>query len=595
MTGIWAVCLASSSASRKKTHKRKIRLLRSVFCERPPVLLFEYEPSCMASPRDLSRILSDEDLQAEGFVSLPKMYFCLEETADCHEYKAVVNTLQHGGLYRTAVGSDKCCLFWGDHPKSDMVRRLNPFQKTNHFPGSWHLGRKDLLWKNVHRMQRKFPCHFDFVPASFVLPGDFQSWVSAREQSPGAYWIYKPVAAACGRGIRLYGSKVTAADDRKLQQKSGIVQRYLDQPLLLNGFKFDLRVYVVITSLDPLKVYLNPEGLVRLATEPYSLSRDNLGHRTMHLTNYSVNKVAEAYVQNSDSRSHESLTGRSRRQPSTDAAVNGSGEVEEDGSDKEEGGDNVGERAEAHFSKWSFSQLREHLAALGQDYDGMMRRIKDIIIKTVIAVETPMVNACSQGANFSTIGLAPRVGPNQTSFEVYGFDVMVDNLLKPWLLEVNVFPSFASSSPLDRRIKTQLIADALTLVGFHPFDYELVERTMKDDGARRLQGLMPRKVAISRSHSVQSIGSIACLRDLGEGEWSIILDAHDEYMRRGMLERIYPSLESTDQYLEFFGTLRYANHVLNCWMAAGGERCFREEHRAQVPAWLPNLVCLDSC
>lgn len=50
---------------------------------------------------------------------------------------------------------------------------------------------------------------------------------------------------------------------------SCVVQRYLSRPFLLDGFKFDLRLYVFVASCDPLRIFLFPDGLVRLATEPY--------------------------------------------------------------------------------------------------------------------------------------------------------------------------------------------------------------------------------------------------------------------------------------------------------------------------------------
>merc|ERR1719379_3157952 len=109
-----------------------------------------------------------------------------------------------------------------------------------------------------------------------------------------------------------------------------------------------------------------------------------------------------------------------------------------------------------------------------------MERIKDLIIKTLIAAESPIVNFWHQGANYSTSGVtSTQLGPNQTCFEIFGFDVMVDDKLKPLLLEVNTFPSFASSSPFDKRVKSQLVSDALTLVGFLPFGHGLVERSTK--------------------------------------------------------------------------------------------------------------------
>ncbi len=67
-----------------------------------------------------------------------------------------------------------------------------------------------------------------------------------------------------------------------------MVSEYIKNPLLLNGFKFDLRIYVAITSVNPLRLYVYEEGLVRFATEKYS----NADHKNVyvHLTNYSINK-----------------------------------------------------------------------------------------------------------------------------------------------------------------------------------------------------------------------------------------------------------------------------------------------------------------
>ena len=55
-------------------------------------------------------------------------------------------------------------------------------------------------------------------------------------------------------------------------------------------------------------------------------------------------------------------------------------------------------------------------------------------------------------------------------FELYGFDIIIDEYLKPWVLEVNVRPSLSSSSIFDNRIKTMLMCDALTLVGIRGYD-----------------------------------------------------------------------------------------------------------------------------
>ncbi len=61
-------------------------------------------------------------------------------------------------------------------------------------------------------------------------------------------------------------------------------------PLLLNGFKFDLRIYVVVTSVNPLEIFIYKEGFARFSTMPYSISPSDIKNKFIHLTNSSVNK-----------------------------------------------------------------------------------------------------------------------------------------------------------------------------------------------------------------------------------------------------------------------------------------------------------------
>ena len=67
-------------------------------------------------------------------------------------------------------------------------------------------------------------------------------------------------------------------------------------------------------------------------------------------------------------------------------------------------------------------------------------------------------------------GLQKNPTNRNNCFELYGFDILIDATLKPWILEVNVLPSLSSSSVFDKRIKTMVVCDSLTLVGIRGYD-----------------------------------------------------------------------------------------------------------------------------
>jgi len=112
-----------------------------------------------------------------------------------------------------------------------------------------------------------------------------------------------------------------------------LLSQYVANPHLIDGLKYDLRIYVCVTSYDPLKVYLFKEGLARFATQKYTNSSKAIDKRFVHLTNYSVNKKAEGYVKNQG---------------------------------KELQSDTNGEDSNA--SKWNLAQLKRHFEKIGINY-----------------------------------------------------------------------------------------------------------------------------------------------------------------------------------------------------------------------------------
>ena len=75
----------------------------------------------------------------------------------------------------------------------------------------------------------------------------------------------------------------------------------MHKPFLVDGFKFDLRIYVLLAGVNPLRVYIYNDGLARFATVPYeSPAPGNLENLFMHLTNYAINKDSEYFVPNNN-------------------------------------------------------------------------------------------------------------------------------------------------------------------------------------------------------------------------------------------------------------------------------------------------------
>ena len=68
-------------------------------------------------------------------------------------------------------------MYWrDDYVDEEFIRRLKPYQRVNHFPGSENLGRKNLLTDNLNRLRKTNPSEFSFYPHTFTLPGDLDEY-----------------------------------------------------------------------------------------------------------------------------------------------------------------------------------------------------------------------------------------------------------------------------------------------------------------------------------------------------------------------------------------------------------------------------------
>ncbi|PAV63501.1 hypothetical protein WR25_07675 [Diploscapter pachys] len=286
--------------------------------------------------------------------------------------------------------------YCGRHLKSAQYKSLHPYQKVNHYPGAFHIGRKDRLWMHIKRQIDRFgEEEYNIIPTTYILPDEREELLEYIRADPKNHVIMKPPASARGTGISVTRKMKEIPTKGQLQQTKTqmIAQHYVSRPLTINSAKFDLRFYVYVPSLEPLRIYIYEEGLVRFASVPYSKNLSTVSNKYMHLTNYSINKLAEK--------------------------------------------DGV---SESPVPKWTLSYLAKYFENEGIDWPSIRDRIEDTIVKAFIAF---------------------------ICHELFGVDILLDEDLKPWLLEVNISPSLHSGTPLDVSVKAPLAKDVLNMAGIY--------------------------------------------------------------------------------------------------------------------------------
>lgn len=227
--------------------------------------------------------------------------------------RIVESVLRDAGFEVEHVGhgemNPRAALDYCSSTNAQLLARLQENQTVSQIPGYDAFTTKDALARNVNEYAKTHPEMADVIPRTYALPEDWERLTRDHDTYKG-YYIVKPAAASRGRGIHLMSSADMAqivdefgGDFSRLPKKAreigrAVAQRYQERPLLVNGYKFDCRVYLAITSSDPLVAYLYEDGLVRFATRPFEApDAANEGELRMHLTNFALNSGENHQIQ----------------------------------------------------------------------------------------------------------------------------------------------------------------------------------------------------------------------------------------------------------------------------------------------------------
>lgn len=163
-----------------------------------------------------------------------------------------------------------------------------------------------------------------------------------------------------------------------------------------------------------------------------------------------------------------------------------------------------------------------------------------------------------------------------SSYELFGFDIILDQEFKPWILEVNITPSLKSESDVDKNVKYKVIRDMFNLVG-----YNLPPLAPEEQA--RLAGFSDCKLFFDRELYTESLSrrdkmkqqkfqelfkmiemtEMSILNNLTQSDIRVLMLSEDELSRCGQFKRVFPS--TSDKYLKLFDKPRYYNLLLHAF------------------------------
>jgi len=226
---------------------------------------------------------------------------------------------------------------------------------------------------------------------------------------PQNVWIVKPAAKSRGRGIQTFNEidkllEYVEARDRNTACQ-WVVQKYMENPLVVAKRKFDIRQWVLVTDWNPLTIWFNQECYLRFGVEEYTLDEENMDNKFVHLVNNSIGKYSKQYNQKL---------------------------VAEDGK-------------EIESCMWSSEDFKEYCKTVaGEDHftNKIQPRMKEIAIWSLMAVQD-------------------LIEHRKNSWELYGYDFMIDDQFQTYLIEINSSPACDYSTHVTERFVKRALVDLL--------------------------------------------------------------------------------------------------------------------------------------
>lgn len=262
---------------------------------------------------------------------------------------------------------------------------LVSFCQENDFAGWARVDDKASLSAEVEQYQsRRGARTYDALPATYTMPDEHAALVAAHAAAPGP-WLVKPANLHNGHGIQLITSPAEAP-----VRTGWIVQRYVEKPALVHERKPSLRVFLLVTSVAPVRVYLFRGGRTVFSVEPYESGNYEADSLPMHIahTNVFGKRVQAAFEETKRVLNHAN-------------------------------------------AEWPYARLAGYLRDKGMDTDALWRKLRRLAQETVDLLERNGIFA-AQAERGNSFAYVPKI---------VSLDVLIDHEGRPWLTEIETGPT----------------------------------------------------------------------------------------------------------------------------------------------------------
>ncbi|GIL58818.1 hypothetical protein Vafri_13801 [Volvox africanus] len=276
-------------------------------------------------------------------------------------------------------------------------------------------------------------------------------------------WIVKPAGKSRGRGIRLFNDPDAMLSYVRGEEAQGlearwIAQKYVERPLIISRRKFDIRQWVLVTGWNPLQAWFYSTCYLRFAADDYDPNNLDI---FQHLTNNSVSKYYEG--------------------PKKEDEITAAGNM------------------------WSIPRFQQWLAEV---YG------RDDIWQLLLQPAMRHIAICTLKS------AQDHITPRKGSCQLYGYDFLIDDQLRVWLLEVNSSPTLEPSTPITAQLCADVQDDIIKVVVDLPEQQAAAAR-------RQARGAGDCGEQANCDPGVSG-GGAGSLEGFDTGKWECIIDGGEE-------------------------------------------------------------------